>query len=59
MSLSKLRVTGKPDMLESMGFQRVRHKLATEQLYDILGNSKTVSPSATKYIILEILVLLS
>ena len=46
-------------MLESMGLQRVRHKLATEQLYDILGNSKTVSPSGTKYIILKILVLLS
>ena len=46
-------------MLESMGLQRVRHKLATERPYDILGNSKTVSPSGTKYIILKILVLLS
>ena len=31
MSLSKLREIGKPGMLLSMGSQRVRHSLATEQ----------------------------
>ena len=60
MRLSKLRGTGKPDVLQSMGLQRVRHKLMTEQqLSDILGNSKKVSPSGNKYVILEVLVLLN
>ena len=60
MRLSKLRGTGKPDVPQSMGLQRVRHKLVTEQqLSDILGNSKKVSPSGKKYVILEVLVLLN
>ena len=58
MSLSKLRGTGKPDVLQSTRLQRVRHKSVTEQqLSDILGNSKKVSPSENKYIIVEVLVL--
>ena len=31
MNLSKLQKTEKPDILQSMGSQRVRHDLATEQ----------------------------
>ena len=44
MSLSKLqeKTTGKPDMLQSMGLQRVGHDSATEQQLYIMG--WTVSP---------------
>ena len=31
MSLSKLQWTGKPGVLQSMGLQRVRHDLETEE----------------------------
>ena len=39
ISLSKLKLllrTGKPGMLQSMGSQRVRHELVTEQQVNIL-----------------------